>query len=196
MHATLALNMVGMDRHKRPLGGFEPMRVIEYNALIERGVLGEARVELLDGELVAMSPQQVRHASVVEQLTARLYRQLGADLRIRCQLPMVLGALSSPEPDLVVSSHGATLDHPTTAYLVVEVTDSTRDNDERKIGIYARANLPVYWLFDLVHRVVRVHTHPDPVLGVYRSVTLHHRGDVLRLASLPALAVELADLLA
>lgn len=195
MHATVARNMVAMEQAKRPLGRFEPLRRAEYEELIDRGVFVDVRCELLEGQLVGMTPQGEDHADVVERLTAVFFRQLGSDVRIRCQLPMNASDDSVPEPDLVVAPAGTGSAHPSTALLVVEVAYSSLHNDERKIGIYARANLPVYWLFDLPKRVVRVHQDPDPALGRYRTITQHRAGDVLRVESLPGLAVALADLL-
>jgi len=167
----------------------------EYEALVERGVLRHARVELLDGQLVAMSAHHTPYASTVERLAAVLHRQLGDTVRVRCQLPLVVGVRSLPQPELVVAPHTGSRAHPITVHLVIEVTESSRDIDERKVGLYARADVPVYWRFELTRGVVRVHEQPDPEPGTYRRVTLHGADDVLRVAALPSLSVGLADLL-
>jgi Uma2 family endonuclease len=171
------------------------MRRSEYEQLIEQGAFVGRRCELVDGEVVDMSPQGDLHAGVVEVLAAMLTRQLGPAFRVRCQLPIVLGDRSEPEPDLVVAPGPPARTHPRWAHLVVEVADSSLERDEGKARVYARAELPEYWLIDLGARVVRVHTAPDPVRGVYGAVALRRCGEVLRVEALPAIAVAVSDLL-
>src|SRR5687768_17067916 len=76
--------------------------VDQYHRMIDAGVFDDDdRVELVDGFMVAMSPQDPSHAWAVSALTQGLTRQLPTGFRLRVQLPLTL-ATSEPEPDLAV----------------------------------------------------------------------------------------------
>jgi len=102
-----------------------PLRRIEYEVLVEQGMFGEGEhVQLLDGELVEMSPQGAAHAAVVESLTELLVPALLGKARVRVQLPFAAGDASEPEPDVAVVSAATTRHrHPDSALLVIEVAD-------------------------------------------------------------------------
>ncbi len=148
-----------------------PLRRVEYDVLIEQGVFtSDERIQLLEGELVEVSPQGVPHATVIEALNERLMPALAGRHRVRVQLPMAAGELSEPEPDLAVVSMDSPRDrHPGTALLVIEVADTTLRLDlGRKARVYAGAGVPVYWVIDVAG--ARVHVHEDPAGGAYRSI--------------------------
>ncbi len=118
----------------------------EYHRMAEAGILGEdEHVELIDGMLVAMTPQGRAHARVIQRLTRLLVRALGDDLEVLPQLPLTLPDDSEPEPDLaVVRAEDAQSGehHPRTALLVVEVAgDSLRLDRGSKAALYARAGI-------------------------------------------------------
>jgi Uma2 family endonuclease len=169
-----------------------PLRRSEYDVLVEQGVFGEdERIQLLDGELVEMSPQHAPHADTVEALTERLVPALAGRARVRVQLPLGAGEYSEPEPDVVV----VPLDeprgrHPQRALHVIEVADATVRLDlGRKARIYAAAGVPVYWVIDLPGEVVHVHTDPTP--DGYASVVVHPADAVLEVCGV---ALSLRDL--
>jgi len=142
----------------------------EYERMGAQGILGpEERVELLDGEILVMSPHGTRHATVLRLLTKALERIFDEDHDVRTQLPLALGDMSEPEPDIAVvtgSPGDYRHEHPGTAVLVVEVSDTTLATDlGKKAAVYARAGLPKYWVVDLVHEVVEVHREPRPASG-------------------------------
>src|SRR5213593_4693496 len=100
-----------------------------YFDLVREGAIrSDDRVELLEGVIVAMSPQHPRHAAGVQWATEALFRAVGSRAVVRVQLPLVDGRHSVPEPDVAVvpGSRSDYVDaHPTTALLVVEVADVT-----------------------------------------------------------------------
>src|ERR1700680_355083 len=110
----------------------------EYDRLIGAGILSpEERVELLEGEIVRMWPQNPAHALAIRNTeeTLRAIFRTGFDVRV--QMPFVGGGDSEPEPDVaVVRGHRRDYfqAHPATAVLVVEVADSTLDYDRRRKG--------------------------------------------------------------
>lgn len=113
----------------------------EYHRIVEAGILGEdEHVELIDGMLVAMTPQGRAHARVIQRLTRLLVRTLGDDLEVLPQLPLTLPDDSEPEPDLaVVRAEDAQSGehHPRTALLVIEVAgDSLRLDRGSKAALF------------------------------------------------------------
>lgn len=154
-----------------------------YELAVEAGVFDDARVELLDGEIIEMSPQSDRHAGRVRWLRRRVDRLLDPDeWLVGSQEPVVLSDESEPEPDLWVArvadpEHDR---HPRAAELtlVVEVSwDSYRKDRFLKRGLYARAGIPEYWIVDLRGGRVRVHRQPDG--DEYREERVLTAGDVL-----------------
>ena len=140
-----------------------PLRRAEYDVLIEQGAFGEDdRIQLLDGELVIMSPQGVPHATVVERLNELLMPALAGRARVRVQLPFAAGDLSEPEPDVAIVSHDVPRDHhPDSALLVIEVADTSLALDlGRKARIYAAAGIAEYWVIDTQREAIHVHTKP------------------------------------
>src|SRR4051794_32549423 len=117
-----------------------------YFALVEEGLIApDERIELLDGIIVSMPPQLPLHATGVRRVDAALRTALGSDVLVSSQLPLVAGPNSVPEPDVAVL-RGRIEDyetqHPTTALLVVEVSDSSLTQDRlTKSRIYARAGV-------------------------------------------------------
>jgi Uma2 family endonuclease len=151
-----------------------PLRRAEYEVLVEQGAFDpDERIQLLDGELVEMSPQDEPHALIVESLTERLTPALVGRARVRVQLPFGAGEHSEPEPDIaVVPADEPRGRRPERALLVIEVSDSTLRLDlVRKARIYAAAGVPVYWVIDVAGGVVHVHT--DPTAAGYTTVKQH-----------------------
>jgi Uma2 family endonuclease len=171
----------------------------EYHRIVEAGILGEdEHVELIDGMLVAMTPQGRAHARVIQRLTRLLVRTLGDDLEVLPQLPLTLPDDSEPEPDLaVVRAEDAQSGehHPRTALLVIEVAgDSLRLDRGSKAALYARASIPEYWIVNLAESTVEVHREADALAGAYRSKTVVPAGQDLAAASVPGLSIEVAAL--
>ena len=132
---------------------------LEYEALVERGVLGEDDpVELLGGHLVFREPQGSRHAAACLRIRIALDRAFGRGYHVRPQVPIALADDSEPEPDIAVV-RGRIEDyldaHPTSPALVVEVADSSLAWDrERKGSLYVRAGVVGYWIVNLEHVIL------------------------------------------
>jgi Uma2 family endonuclease len=167
-----------------------PLRRIEYEALVERGMFEQSRVELLCGALVEMTPQGPLHADVVSRLSEHLIRALPKTVRTRIQSPLALADDSEPEPDIAVVPAGDyDRAHPTQALLVVEVAESSLQKDRGvKAALYATAGIPEFWLVNLAEKLVEVHRTPRA--GRYDVIVTVGREDALRPSAL--LNVEIA----
>jgi Uma2 family endonuclease len=148
-----------------------------YDRMVASGALEGQKVELLEGVLVEVSPQSSAHATVI----TRLARYLGASPRwwVRVQMPIAIRPNSEPEPDLAVfDQEPPPKRHPGTALLAVEVSFSSQMIDRNVKGcLYARAEIPVYWLVDLPARTIEVRTQPSA--DGYRSCQAFEEGDVI-----------------
>lgn len=172
-----------------------PLLRAEYDRMVQMGLFEGERVELLRGRVVRMSPQYAPHAGAVELLNEILVLQVQGRARVRPQLPFVAVAESEPEPDIaVVALADHTLEHPSVAFLLIEVSASSLAIDRAvKAPLYGESAVPEYWLFDVDHR--RVLVHRDPVGGVYRDVTEHGPDAVLEVRALPGVTVRVAEVL-
>ena len=120
-----------------------PISRIEYERMAEVGILGEReRIELLRGEIVAMSPTGRPHIWSVAKLNRLLVEQLGPSYDVQPQCPLPLWDDSEPEPDLAVVPAGTPDRHPDTCLLVIEVAQtSLRVDATVKAALYAEAGI-------------------------------------------------------
>lgn len=174
--------------------------VEEYEQMARVGILDEDdRVELLDGEIVAMSPIGPRHASTVNRAAELLIRRLGDLATVIPQNPLRLLPRSEPEPDFILARRRRDFyasAHPTAedVFLVIEVADSSLRTDQSvKIPIYARQRIAEVWLVDLSANVIVVHT--EPVDGSYRQVRTARAGEQITASELPELTVTVNEIL-
>jgi Uma2 family endonuclease len=171
----------------------------EYDRLIDAGVLSpEERVELLDGDIVRMWPQNPGHSVAIGNVEDVLRDVFRTDAHIRIQMPFLGDDYSEPEPDIaVVRGHRRDylVAHPATAILLVEVADSTLDYDRRRKGpAYARADVPEYWIVNLVERLIEVYRDPTPDRG-YQTVSRFRPGDSFSPLAAPGTTFAVDDLL-
>jgi Uma2 family endonuclease len=172
-----------------------PLRRIDYESLVAHGLLDDARVELLVGALVEVTPQGPRHADVVQRLGERLIRALPEGCRVRIQSPLALSDDSEPEPDLAVVPEGDyRSQHPTHAVLVVEVADGSLQKDRGvKTALYATAGIAEFWLVNLSESIVEVHRHPSA--GRYSEVERIDERGQLTPASFPTVRIPATEIL-
>lgn len=166
----------------------------EFERMVALGMFEGQRVELIDGQLVEMSPQGDAHSSVTAYLARWFAKYLPQEMQIRQHSGIRAGQLSMPEPDIAVIEHRAGHYQPETAFLIVEVSDSSLRNDVQiKSGVYASLGVPEYWVVDLVHEQVIVHTQPS-VRG-YKKIVVNDRAASLRPTAIPMLILQVSDIL-
>lgn len=143
--------------------------VDDYHAMTRAGILSEDdRVELIEGEIVVMSPVGSRHAACVDILAELLIRAVDHRTAVRVQSPIGLGGSTEPQPDVCVllrreDAYSESLPQPEDVLLVIEVSDTSLDFDRRvKARLYARHGIRQFWLVDLAGRTVEAHGGPGP----------------------------------
>jgi Uma2 family endonuclease len=177
-----------------------PFSVAEYERMVEVGILGgEDRVELIDGEILEMSPIGNRHMACVDRAAYLLLPPLLGHSIVRIQGSIQLGDYSKPQPDLILlehrkdfySAHGAmTRD----ALLVIEVSDvSIRYDRGPKLGVYARHGVREVWIEDLTTDSLLVFR--DAEGGAYRTQQVLQPEDLVAPLAFPELVLSVSSLL-
>ena len=175
----------------------------EYLRLYEAGWFAGQRVELVAGEVIEMPSQMNPHVWGVQTGQRVLEKAFGRGYWVRAQATLNLGPSDLPDPDIAVvpgnPSPGGT--YPTTALLVVEVSDTTLWFDRnRKSRTYARAGIAEYWIVNLVDRQLEVHRGPvsDPLKRPrhqYTNVTVLRPGGTITPLAAPRAKIAVARLL-
>ncbi len=173
----------------------------QYYRLYENGLFDDVRVELIDGYLIDKGRQSPAHAMSVSLTHEQLRAEFSDGWWCRNQAPLHLTEYSVPDADAAVVPGNARdyADHPTTAELVVEVSDTSLQLDlSTKAELYAQALIPEYWVVDLIHRQLIVHRQPKrPRSGParYEEVTVYETDAVVKPLAKPRASVKVADLL-
>lgn len=171
----------------------------EFYRMAAAGIITDAdRVELIDGEVIEMSPIGSRHAACVDRINALLHRHAGQSAIVRVQNPIRLNDFSEPQPDVALlkpredfyeSSHPAADD----VLLVVEVADTSVELDRGvKVPLYARAGVAEVWLVDLTRDVIELSARPAN--GTYEFNAQFGRGQELRSETIESLKLEVESI--
>ena len=175
--------------------------VDDYQRMGQAGILSEDnRVELIDGEIVAMTPIGPRHCAAVDRANRAMVRGAGDTAIVRVQGSVRVNLFSEPEPDVVLlrprtdfyaSGHPG----PADILLIVEIADSSLDYDrDVKAPLYARFGVHEYWLVDLNEE--RLSCYSEPEGGAYQAIQHYHRGQSVAPQLLPNCSVVVDDFLA
>lgn len=146
----------------------------DVRALQKAGVIDvDARIELLDGEIIDMPEEGELHVWFKVELTRFFVRALADDYRLAPDATLSLAPRDAPEPDIYIFPTGAPL-RLTPGHdlrLLIEISDSTLDHDlKRKAAKYASYAIPEYWVVDLRSRRTYVHLHPEGDTYLHRAV--------------------------
>ena len=172
----------------------------EFERLGEAGILRQdARLELIEGEIIEMSPIGSFHAACVNFLSRLLNRLFGDGHIVATQNPILLNDFSEPQPDVTLLRWRDDYyreAHPTPAdvLLVIEVADTTVVADRKvKIPLYARSGVAEAWLVNIPEE--RIEIYSDPSGNVYQRVEVFGRGQEARSHTVEGLAVSVGELL-
>jgi len=172
------------------------LTVADYYRMAEVGILApDARVELIDGEIIDMAPPGSLHAAAVHRLNEVLVRAVEGRATVLVQNPVRLSEYSEPQPDLALlrrrdDFYSGRHPRPVDVLLVIEIADtSLRFDRETKALLYAAHEIPELWLVDL--RGKRLVRHRAPEQGTYTLVDEPDLGATLEVPALSGIAVDL-----
>ncbi len=181
----------GPQRHR--------ITVHDYHRMAEIGVLApDARVELIEGEIIDMAPIGKDHQSIVDQLNRMLVLAVGDDAIVRVQGSIRLSQWSEPEPDVVLLApradfYRAEFALGTDTLLVIEVSDTTlRYDRDVKVPLYARYGVPEVWIVDVQNDALLV--YGDLRDGKYERHVALERPATAAVTRLPGVTLDLAPL--
>lgn len=173
--------------------------VDEFERMIAAGVFApDERLELIDGEIVAMSPIGDPHLACVDRLTRLFILGLGDRAQVRTQGAFVASDDARPEPDVLLlrprhDDYATAAPRPADVLLAIEVADSSlRYDRERKRPLYGNVGVPETWIVDLAGRVIDVAAKPSS--GGYDRIVQVPPGDVVAPLAFPDLLVDVAAL--
>jgi len=168
----------------------------EYRRMGEVGILrADARVELIEGEIIDMTPTGSRHAGVVRHIARLFERAIGDSAVVSIQSPVSLSDRSEPEPDIALLSPRADFyksahPRPSDVLLIVEVADASLRYDRQvKVPLYARHGVTEVWIVDLERNVLT--QYRDPEGERYRTATSLAELAAVELAALPGVRLDL-----
>lgn len=168
--------------------------------MAETGVLRpDARVELLDGRIIDMSPIGPFHGGVTNQLNEIFSAASRGRWQTSVQNPLHLDNHSEPQPDLMLLKPVADFYRkrhplPGDVFLLMEISDTTLELDrEEKLPAYGRAGIAEAWIVDLNHATIEVYREPH--FTGYGSKIVLRAGDHAKPQAFPDTVVDVADLL-
>ncbi len=172
----------------------------EYHRMVAAGILAEdARVELIEGEILEMSPIGRRHKACVDRLTDIFAPSVRGTAIVRVQSSIVLGERNEPEPDLALlrrrdDFYADADETPADVLLVVEVADTSEAYDRRtKAPLYARHGIPELWIADLNRDQITVYRDPTP--HGFATTRVARRGESISPLAFPVLTIAVNDIL-
>jgi Uma2 family endonuclease len=156
------------------------------------------RMELINGEIIVMMPPEAPHSGFTSVANRKLVKKLADTCLVRCQLPIRLSRYSEPQPDIAIVAarkDDYALSHPKAdeVLLVIEVSDSSLDTDLNvKRQLYAKAEIPEYWVVDVQSR--RLHVFRKPWEEDYTEHECLGSTDSLQCSSIVELALTVSEL--
>ena len=176
----------------------------EYYKMAYVGLFDHKRVELIEGQVIEMSPMGSLHATAVALVARTVERVFSNDHFVRWQMPFVIGEFSEPEPDVAVvpgnvRDYAAT--HPTHAALIIEVAETSLTYDRtEKASLYAKAGIAEYWIVNLVDDQIEVYRDPVPDTAApygfrYATNSILTRNDTISPLAAPQAIISVTDLL-
>jgi Uma2 family endonuclease len=173
--------------------------VADFQKMEQVGILKPtARVELIEGVIVDMSPIGPTHNGIVDHLSQLLHRAIIDSGIVRTQGSIILDKYNEPEPDIAILRPKSDfyikgLPSPGDILLVIEVADvSLREDRERKIPLYAKYDIPEVWLIDIANKSIEIYLEPSP--SRYQKIICPEKPGIIKPSLLPNVDVDLSRL--
>lgn len=174
--------------------------ITEYYRMAEAGILSEDdRVELIEGEIIKMTPIGSRHAGCVSRLNNLLNRLVGEAAIVNVQNPLRLSNFSEPQPNIALLKprddfYSDAHPTPNDVLLIIEVSDKSLEYDrDVKLPLYAAASIPELWLVNLIKDMIEIYREPQD--GMYREVRYVTRGETVGPLFNPSLTLSVNTML-
>ena len=180
-----------------PLPVRHPITVEEYDRMVEAGVFDEdARLELINGEIVEMTPIGPPHSAHVDRLTMYFAPRVAGRAIVRVQGPVVVGGFSEPQPDILLLKprddfYGQRYPRSEDVLLVIEVAQNSLSIDRNVKGpLYRGEAILEYWIVNLIDEVIEIHRRDQP--GLVRT---SRRGETASPIAFPDISIKVEDVL-
>jgi Uma2 family endonuclease len=174
--------------------------VRDYHRMANAGIFGpEERVELIEGEILEMSPIGHRHMICVNRANRLFITKVGNRAVVSVQNSLELSEYSEPQPDLVLlkprdDDYAGKKVHAEDTLLVIEVAQTTLGYDQRrKLPLYAAAAVPEVWIEDLKNDLLLVYRQPSK--NTYSTSLVLRRGESIAPLALPDVVLSVDELL-
>jgi Uma2 family endonuclease len=172
----------------------------DFQKMEQVGILKPtARVELIDGVIVDMSPIGPAHNGIVDHLSQLLHRAIVDSGIIRTQGSIILDKYNEPEPDIAILKPKSdfyikALPTPEDILLIIEVADvSLKEDRDHKIPLYAKHHIPEVWLIDITNKSIEIYLEPSP--SRYQKIICPEKPGIINPSLLPNVDVDLSRLL-
>ena len=171
----------------------------DYHRMIEAGVLTEDdRVELINGNIITMSPVGSRHLATVNRFIRPFTKIVSDDYILSIQNPVGINDISEPEPDVAIlhfreDFYETKKPTPQDVPLIIEVSDTTLEKDRKvKLPLYANAGIPEAWIVDLTKNIISVCKNPSP--KGYQNTKDYFPNENITVSAIPNLTVPVSDI--
>lgn len=169
----------------------------DWHKLVDAGILADKKVELLEGNIIEMSPEGIPHRYTNQSVGKYLESLLVNRAYVSLAFPITLDN-SEPEPDIAIVRpplSGYSNHHPYAEdiYWLIEISNRTIKKDlGHKATVYAKNNIPEYWVINLINKKVIVHTQPNK--NKYQMIEKYKSG-IIKPVAFPDVEVQLNKLL-
>jgi Uma2 family endonuclease len=174
--------------------------VDDYYRMAEVGIIGpEDRVELIDGQIVQMSPPGIRHIAATHRATTLFTEALGRRVIVSVQNPLRLDRFNEPQPDIIILKpqpdfYASRNSGPEDASLVIEISETSLSYDRNlKLPHYAAKRIAEVWIENLKDDVL--HVYRDPARRTYKTNLTLHRGETVSPLAFSDVVLKVDDLL-
>ena len=175
------------------------LTVAHFHRMTELGIFAEdEHLELVEGDLIRMSPIGEEHARYTLQLSYLFSQLTAGKILVNVQNPLILDECNEPEPDLMLLKFRSDFYKkakpcPADVLLVIEVADTSLAYDKTiKIPLYAKRGIPEVWLINLPQRCLEIYRQPSA--QGYQHIWLPGLHESMAPELLPEAKIALADL--
>lgn len=149
-----------------------------YHKLLKSGEISE-KTELMEGIIIKKMTKGTLHVYYLIHLQEKLQSMIPTGYFMRVEAPLNLGE-SELEPDISVvkgNKKDFIYNHPNSASLVIEISDSSLTIDRKKLAVYARAGIENCWILDINNK--RMEAYSQPSKNEYLMSRIYNSGETV-----------------